>query len=96
MFRILLLSTLLFLGACSSPVAVDNDPPLAVAESTDTTPVTCVYKYDSRYNITFLAKDKVEYHPPSLPTLLVYHITDTTGKHWAVNQYDWPNYTCTP
>lgn len=55
----------------------------------------CSYKYDSKYNVEFLERNKADYHPPALPELLVYRITDTNGGKWSINQYDWKNYTCT-
>jgi hypothetical protein len=54
----------------------------------------CDYKYDRAYNIVFLGSHRVIYHPPSLPELTVYRITDVIGGHWAINEYDWSNYTC--
>lgn len=57
--------------------------------------VECEYKYDKAYNVTFLKRNKVEYRPAHMPTLLLFHIVDTKGKNWAVNEYDWDNYVCT-
>ena len=57
--------------------------------------VNCVYKYDSKYNVSFLKKNKTVYHPPQFPNLTVYRIVDLNGGRWSINQYDWPNYTCT-
>jgi hypothetical protein len=57
--------------------------------------VNCTYKYDSRYNIEFLARNKRNYTPPTFPELTVYRIVDTKNGRWSVNQYDWLNYTCT-
>ncbi len=93
--KFLLLSIALILSTgCSSqeqPVAAENP---VVSGSADVL-YHCSYKYDSKYNIEFLKSNKAEYHPPSLPELLVYRITDTHGQHWAINQYDWVNYICT-
>ncbi len=57
--------------------------------------VSCTYKYDSRYNIEYLARNKKNYIPPMFPELKVYRIIDINNGRWSINQYDWLNYTCT-
>lgn len=69
---------------------VDNSAPAMVWK----TVTSCVYKYDSKYNIDFYPENKSEKHPTYLPELTVYYIIDVKGMHWIVNQYDMENYTC--
>jgi hypothetical protein len=55
---------------------------------------TCRYKYDSKYNVEFLASKRTDFSPPQFPNLKVYKIVDTKGGHWLINEYDWLNYRC--
>lgn len=95
------ISLIVATASCSAQEAAPTPAPVVIkapevmpTEKGETT-VHCVYKYDSRYNIDFLKKDKVDYRHPMFPEMLSYRIIDTQGRHWSVNQYDWPNYTCT-
>ena len=94
LFALLLLST-----GCSAqtavtttPVTQDQTPPV-VTDGSDVL-YTCKYKYSSEYDVQFLESNRKEYHPESLPELLVYRIKDTKGKNWSINEYDWLNYDC--
>lgn len=55
---------------------------------------TCSYKYDSRLNVKFYESDRAVFHPQNFPTLTVYHITDSVGKKWSINEFEWKDYTC--
>lgn len=107
---LLILAILLSAASCSAQDSVPVVPvePITPIETTVTVPVevnvestpmdvlyACAYKYDSKYNVSFIERNRVEYHPPSLPELLVYRITDTMGRRWSINEYDWKNYNCT-
>ena len=97
MKRILLLAALavVSLGGCVSTPNIaggGSSPPFVVPLEKV---YSCIYKYDARLNIVFRESDRAVYHPPSLPSLTVYHITDTKGKRWSINQYEWLDYTCT-
>lgn len=97
MNKFFLLAMALATSAC---VAQTTPPPVQpVAPVTTTTQsevlTRCVYKYDSTYNVEFLERNKVVYHPANFPELTVYHITDTNGKRWSINQFEWTDYTCT-
>lgn len=80
---------LLFSTACS---AQNKDAGMAAVGETL---VSCKYKYDERLNVEFLERNKVVYRAPNFPGMTIFHITDTSGKKWAINQYDWSNYICT-
>lgn len=104
MKQLLLITLIVLSTACSAqepakvvptPAPVVKTPEVAKPVYAGETLVHCVYKYDNRYNIDFLKKNKVEYRHPMFPEMLSYRITDTKNQHWSVNQYDWPNYTCT-
>lgn len=90
----ILAATLLLTSACSAQY-VKVVPVVAQPIPVGSVLVNCTYKYDYKYNIHFLESNKVVYHPPAFPTLTVYQIVDIYGKHWAINEYDWLNYTCT-
>lgn len=99
--KMFLLVASLFLTVSCATQELRGTPeaPAVVGDSTlraSDTLYRCTYKYDSKYNIAFLGSKRVEFHPPSLPNLLVYHIVDTNGVKWSVNEYDWNNYTCIP
>lgn len=85
-------------SACSAqeaPVVIVAPPSVVEAPVANDVLFHCEYKYDRTYNIVFLDSHRVIYHPPSLPELTVYRIIDIRGGHWAINEYDWLNYTCT-
>jgi hypothetical protein len=99
--KFLLLTVALFFStACTAqeqPVAPGVIPVTTVTAETPNTGLLyrCSYKYDSKYDIEFVESKRVEFHPPTLPELLVYRIIDTRGQRWAINEYDWQNYNCT-
>lgn len=95
MKSLLLAVTILVSTSCSAQEVSAPVQPNQVVTNQPQVLVDCTYKYDSKYNVEFLESNKSEYHPPQFPQLLVYRITDTHGVNWAINQYDWDNYTCT-
>lgn len=97
MKKILLALSILLLASCATTDLVDSDAGLSKDTTmTVETVYRCTYKYDSKYNLTFLGSKRTEYNPPMFPQLLVHHITDVRGTKWSINQYDWENYTCIP
>lgn len=91
-----LLTAFLLLLPVSCAAQVSNPTPApAVTSNVADVLVKCAYKYDSKWNVEFLKRNKEEYHPPQFPELTVYRITDTHGVNWAINQYEWTDYTCT-
>ncbi len=88
MNKLFLLASLLFLSACHKP----EQPPQAASDPEVL--ITCTYKYSDEYNVEFLEKNKVEYHPSMFADLVVWHITDLNGRRWSINEYEWKDYTC--
>lgn len=92
----ILISVLLLLPVSCAAQEIQQ-PATPVVTNTDQAEVLvkCAYKYDKRWDVEFLARNKTVYHPPQFPELTVYRIKDTKGVNWAINEYEWADYTCT-
>lgn len=80
--------------SCAAQEAQPTPAPVVNVGHSDVL-VKCAYKYDKQWDVEFLARNKEVYHPPQFPELTVYRITDTHGVNWAINEYEWADYTCT-
>lgn len=94
MKRFLLLATLALSVTLTACTSVPSNGPAGASALPLETVYTCVYKYDARFNVQFRESDRKIYRPPGFPNLTVYHITDTKGKRWSINQYEWLDYKC--
>lgn len=94
MFKTIMFSLLIVLSTSCATAPQKPVTPEVPRSAFPATLVECVYKYDNTRNVSFMKSELSEYHPPSLPELMVYHIIDLKGKHWAINQYEWNDYSC--
>ena len=94
MKRFLLLATLTLSVVMTACTSVPSDGLSGTSIPPLETVYTCVYKYDTRFNVQFRESDRKIFHPNGFPNLTVYHITDTKGKRWSINQYEWLDYKC--